>query len=274
MKPLKAEELARYWKFEPVIQGTDRKFTVTQFFGKKSTSPAVMGLYKRFGWEGHSGHDIVAVYAPTYAPFAGKVLNYRDEENNENARGDFLNIVSEAKNIGNQWIRLRAHWFHLNRILVKESNWFREHSVEAGQKVAITGNTGKLSDGTPLSTGPHLHFGIYPQYLNESTERWEEDKKNGYGGAVDPVYFFRPEDIRNYPTDIKQEDMLRLVKGMNSKEVYALGNTGKKHYLYNEKQLRLGSQIGLWVQGNQIEYRLQAEIDEIEEGEPIILGVI
>ena len=34
------------------------------------------------------------------------------------------------------------------------------------------------SDNTGMSTGPHLHFGLYPAAV---------DRENGYGGAIDPL---------------------------------------------------------------------------------------
>jgi|TARA_Y100000310_G_C20689661_1_gene821398 murein DD-endopeptidase MepM/ murein hydrolase activator NlpD len=266
MKTMTAVELARYWQFEPVTQTRNKTFYVNQFFGEPGA------IYTRFGWRGHNGLDIKAQYVNCYAVFGGTVLNYRDEKDNKNARGDFLNIVSKEKKIGNQWIRLRAHYFHLRDVYVKETNGWGKGTVEAGEKVGKTGNTGKLSDGTLLSTGPHLHFGIYPQYFNSNGDRWEEDKHNGYNGAVDPIYFFRARDVRNYP-DIKQDSMKRLIKSANAPDIYLLGDDNQRYRVDNMKQLEVWHRMGVVVNVSQVEEMLDAQIEDYPLGNPIYIGL-
>jgi len=268
MTPLDASELARYWEFEPVCRNYNGKMKVNQFFGKENTSLNLQKLYVRYGWLGHNGLDISAEYVHCYAPVKCTVQNFRDEKDNEKARGDFLNLISEEREIHGHRVRLVIHYFHLNDVLVDDD---LVDDVIAGEAVAVTGNTGLDAQGKPLSTGPHLHFGVYPEYFEGG--KWVRDGTNGYGGAVDPIWFFNPKDVGNYPTKIKKSMALRLIKGMNSGKVYALGLDGKKHALETEAQLKLGSQIGLWVDESKIETRVQAEIDELLEGNPISIGV-
>lgn len=271
MKPLSAEELSRYWEFEPVLRNYSGKLKINQFFGVENTSPDRLPLYHKVGLKGHSGLDISTpdenVHA--YAPVPCMVIDWRDEADNDKARGDFIDLATDIKKIGDQEVRLRLRYFHLNEVL----DGFEKVGtyVEANEYIALTGNTGVLPDGTRLSTGPHLHFETCPQYLENST--WVEDKKNGYYGAVDPIWFFNPKDVVNYPTKIKKSMALRLIKGMNGPQVYALGNDNKKHYIYNVEQLKVGAAIGLWVSEDKIEARIQAEIDAMPEGNPIILAL-
>jgi len=71
-----------------------RKMHITQFFGRKNTSPRLLSLYERFGYRGHNGWDVRAHYVNTYAPCDGQVIGWIDEKDNRMAKGDFLNMVT------------------------------------------------------------------------------------------------------------------------------------------------------------------------------------
>ena len=51
---------------------------------------------------------------------------------------------------------VKTKYMHLSKILVQ-----RGIRVRKGQLIGNVGSTGKLADGRPSSTGPHLHFGVY-----------------------------------------------------------------------------------------------------------------
>lgn len=86
----------------------------------------------------HSGIDIlVNTGTPVYAPGAGKVVF-------TGRRGGYGKVVEIDHGFGYKTI-----YAHLSKIFVK-----RGQKVTRGDKIALSGNTGKLS------TGPHLHYEV------------------------------------------------------------------------------------------------------------------
>jgi murein DD-endopeptidase MepM/ murein hydrolase activator NlpD len=95
----------------------------------------------------HTGIDIaIPVGTPVYAAAPGRVIE-------TGTRGGYGLLVVIDHGDG-----YSTYYAHLSRFLVSEGQF-----VEAGQAVALSGNTG-------LSTGPHLHFEIrrYGEPLNPS----------------------------------------------------------------------------------------------------------
>lgn len=111
----------------------------------------------------HPGADIpLTEGTQLYAPFDGIVTATR---NNVSAYGKDIFIYNES-------LGITFFAGHLSSQTVGVGE-----SVKAGDKVALTGNTGQ-------STGPHLHFGIY---LGKVTSVTKTDSK-----WVDPVTFVIP----------------------------------------------------------------------------------
>jgi len=93
----------------------------------------------------HNGVDMaVPSNTPIYAPANGQVLNAYSNS----AGGNQLVIKHPSEGI-------RTGYAHLNKSLVKEGQ-----TVRKGQKIALTGNTGR-------STGPHLHFTVKDLQTND-----------------------------------------------------------------------------------------------------------
>ncbi|MEA4815779.1 MAG: M23 family metallopeptidase [Lachnospiraceae bacterium] len=86
----------------------------------------------------HTGIDIsLDENTPVFASKDGKII----ETGESQTFGNFLKIATDDG--------YELFYGHLNKLFVSE-----EEYVYAGEKIALSGNTG-------LSTGPHLHFGVY-----------------------------------------------------------------------------------------------------------------
>lgn len=109
------------------------------------------------GTNGHNGLDFaVPVGTPVVAPMAGTITRVGADSANGN-----LVVMRSASGY--------TYWFvHLSRQVCSVGQ-----TVTQGQTIAYSGNTG-------LSTGPHLHFGLYPPSPNTA---------NGFRGAIDPFPF-------------------------------------------------------------------------------------
>lgn len=127
----------------------------TQLFGEHPE------WYKKFGLKGHNGIDYAA---PTgthiLAPFEGEVL-----EAAMDAKGYGLYVKIQDE--------MGCVLAHLSKITCKVGD-----VVSQGQKIGLSGNTGN-------STGPHLHFGVYPI---------PRDRMNGYAGFIDPLPYLQGGD--------------------------------------------------------------------------------
>lgn len=119
---------------------------ITQRFGENPD------YYRRWGLAGHEGIDVSApVGTPVYAAHAGRVTVLSAPA----SYGHYLEVEGDG---------VLTLYGHLSRALRDGE------TVQAGELIGYTGNTGN-------STGPHLHFGVYP--LPRVT--------NPYKGAVDPL---------------------------------------------------------------------------------------
>lgn len=93
----------------------------------------------RKGLRGHSGTDFKApVGTPVYSGFKGKIVRANW---NVRANGHCVEIDHPEKGI-------KTLYLHLSRVLVKPGQ-----AIEAGQKIAESGNTGR-------TFAPHLHYEI------------------------------------------------------------------------------------------------------------------
>lgn len=137
-----------------VIQIYDKLPYISQGFGEHPE------IYAQFNMDGHNGIDIAATLGtPIYAAHAGKIrystqlTGYGKYAKITNAEGETTyGHMSKFEGIG--------------------------RDVEAGELIGYVGSTG-------FSTGPHLHFGIKLNPINNS---------NGYLGSINPMPYLIMND--------------------------------------------------------------------------------
>lgn len=126
-------------------------------------------FYKQMGMLGHNGVDFEAHNGDeVYFNFRGKgeVISVCDSW----TKGLGITIIIQD---GGKYFKIL--FWHLKGFAVKEGQ-----VVETGQLLGYADNSG-------MSTGDHLHFGVYrcDQFGNTL------NKDNGYGGAIDPTPYYR-----------------------------------------------------------------------------------
>jgi len=138
------------------------KIYITQKFGERPE------VYKQFGLKGHNGVDFRTRFIDS--PLGKRYVTAAAEGYVEEVRYDVNGYGIH--------IRLRhldgsmTIYGHLTKPYVS-----RNDKIKAGQRIGLTGNTG-------FSSGAHLHFEYRPA-------GWENNKGNGYAGAVDPIPFLK-----------------------------------------------------------------------------------
>lgn len=162
---------------------------ITQFFGENPD------LYRRFGFIGHTGLDIVAPHGtPIQCVESGTVI---DVKNDPEGFGKHVRIMSDKEYDG-----ARHEWgyAHLSAIHVVVGD-----RVQAGETIGLMGNTGFVVSGaTPFwafnpFAGTHLHLQCRKIKLDETGWRYNAktprltvlDYQNGYKGCFDIAPFFR-----------------------------------------------------------------------------------
>jgi hypothetical protein len=127
------------------------EFEVFQIFGENPNG------YKAFNLVAHNGIDVVCeVGTPVYSIADGVVVKVQYD-----AGGYGMLVKVQSKGFA-------VIYAHLSYQAVKVGN-----IVLTGQMIGRTGNTGN-------SSGPHIHFEVRPD---------NENKNNGYNGAVDPLKY-------------------------------------------------------------------------------------
>ncbi len=124
-------------------------FPLTQLFGENPD------WYAPFGMDGHNGIDYATPTGTNlYCCIDGQVTEVAYDSN---GYGKYIKIENDECGV------LYAHMRALSTIPVGAT-------VRAGDTIGQSGNTGN-------STGPHLHFGVFPK---------PRDRSNGYAGYIDP----------------------------------------------------------------------------------------
>jgi hypothetical protein len=172
-----------------------KKVYITQPWGVNKKT------YQRFGLLGHNGVDYRtfdengnwASTCKVYAPHSGEVL---EALNDKNGYGLYLKLENS---------KFGSILGHNKRLLVKKGD-----KVKEGQLVAIGDNTG-------WSTGPHVHWGLYPKPRNRG---------NGYSGTVDPTPYLKNNEGDNM-TDKKYEEII--------------GKASQRDKVVNERGYNLGT---------------------------------
>ena len=141
-------------------------FPLTQGFG---LNPDV---YKQFGMNGHNGLDYgTPVGTPILASISGRVTEA--VKSGDAGYGKYVKIEND------KWGSLTAHFSSVQVEVGQE--------VSEGQQIGLSGNTG-------FSTGPHLHWGVFPI---------PRDRSNGYAGYIDQSSFITESGGDTLPVDKK-----------------------------------------------------------------------
>ena len=150
---------------------------ITQKFGE-NLNP----IYAQEGMKGHNGTDFRAI--------DGEEIRFNDFN-----RGQVVHLSnSQTYGIG-------------VTVLVKQSDFaaykliywhLKDYVVQMGDFLD-TGDLLGHADNTGISTGTHLHFGLYPCVL-EGTEYVNDPaiNANGYQGAVDPMPYMNNQYVLDY----------------------------------------------------------------------------
>lgn len=94
------------------------------------------------------------------AAAGGKVIEVGGGDNNGDLNGFY--IVIDHDSDGNINTGFTTRYLHLKQAAARANGTLLAvgNSVNQGDQIGIMGTTGKNSDGTPTSTGVHLHFGV------------------------------------------------------------------------------------------------------------------
>jgi len=196
-------------------------------------------VYSRFGFSGHNGIDL-RVYAwilgkwtrsingPVFAPHDGVV---KERRNDALGYGNYLKIENDVEG------SILAH--------LKEFKVGINKHVKQGDLIAIADNTG-------WSTGAHLHWGYY---------RHPRDRKNGYGGTIDPTPY-----INNQEDDMSDccKDLEKIYKHTGTKTADELMNVWdqEKEFLENERKKNEELKNGLISLEHQLKICEEKELDD------------
>lgn len=121
----------------------------SQYFGE---NPA---WYQKFGLKGHNGLDIpLNTGTKLYSVIDGVVT---EQTSDPSGYGNYVKIENDICGV---------LYAHLSKFVLTVGQ-----TVSAGDLIGYSGNTGN-------STGPHLHFGVFPK---------PRDRSNGYAGYINPL---------------------------------------------------------------------------------------
>ncbi|OHA84484.1 MAG: hypothetical protein A2481_04210 [Candidatus Yonathbacteria bacterium RIFOXYC2_FULL_47_9] len=97
---------------------------------------------------------------PILAAAGGKVIEVGGGNNNGDLNGFY--VVIDHDSDGNINTGFTTRYLHLNQAAARANGTLLAvgNSVNQGDQIGIMGTTGKTLDGTPTSTGVHLHFGV------------------------------------------------------------------------------------------------------------------
>lgn len=163
-------------------------FPLSQRFGENPD------WYARFGMKGHNGIDYALPNGTKlYSCLFGTVTEFLND-----TQGYGLYVKIENDECG-------VIYAHMQKSLVKVGDF-----VEPGRLLGYSNNTGN-------STGPHLHFGVFPK---------PRDRGNGYAGYIDPLNpnniewvakLERPDEIVEPECEMELADMRKSRDGWKQK---------------------------------------------------------
>ena len=139
--------------------------------------------YAGYGLKGHNGIDYAT---PTgtklYSAISGTVTELALDKT---GYGNYIKVENDECGI------LYGHMRELSTLKVGTN-------VKAGDLLGYSGNTGN-------STGPHLHWGVFPKPRN---------RNNGYAGYIDPFDKKLVEWVDNYETGVSTDEITTLRKAL------------------------------------------------------------
>jgi septal ring factor EnvC (AmiA/AmiB activator) len=178
-------------------------FPLTQGFGLNPD------IYKQFGMAGHNGIDMATPSGtPILASISGRVIEA--VKSGDVGYGKYVKIESD------KWGSLTAH---LSRVDVEIGQ-----EVTEGQQVGLSGNTG-------FSTGPHLHWGVFPI---------PRDRNNGYAGYIDQTSLITEPNDDTIPVNKKTFE--ELVKKATEYDKFSTAGYASVDKL-NDKIAELNKQV-------------------------------
>ena len=166
---------------KPKSWGADKGLIYyTQLFGENDLDYSLLGL------KGHNGIDYRTTHfdkgeAPVMAAHDGEVIS--DPDIQSDTAGRFVKILSDETMIGSHKCKIMTLYFHLSKCKRQLGE-----KVKKGMLIGIAGNTGGFT------SGPHLHFGMYP-LLKQPDGSYKKDDTNGYDGAIDPMPYFNDNQV-------------------------------------------------------------------------------
>lgn len=172
-------------------------FYITQVFG-------VNGEYYRshgIPVAGHNGLDLRAYHGqPLYAAHDGNAY-YTEDDGNE---GQGVVIIStEKREIEGVLTHYKTIYWHLcnpHEAAALASPVYRYSKATKGKPMPVKrGDIIGYADNTGFSLGDHLHFGLKPVAYKEKAATWWNTKQdNGYGGAIDPMPYFKKPGLSSW----------------------------------------------------------------------------
>ena len=152
----------------PIVGG---EYKISQPFG---TNPdGYPNFYAQFGYIGHNGIDFYGIEGDyIFSTCDGHVITAHYDNT---GYGNLTVIVDDE---GGQ-----HYYAHQSKFAVKVGD-----NVKIGNLIGYMGHTGNVI-GNAYSDGTHLHYGYRPPNWN---------KYNGYGGFIDPLPYFKKEELPDY----------------------------------------------------------------------------
>jgi hypothetical protein len=176
--------------------GKHPKYRVSQWFAQTLLD------YSQFGWKGHNGIDMACPRGtPIHAVHDGYIVEATDKTG-----GYGIRVTQYFEDNGQDYLVVYGHCLRTVFPDLPYNHFNRSIPVKAGDVIAYVDSTG-------MSTGDHLHFGLWPYLPNGQ----KKEPNNGYGGAIDPKPFILWDD-----SEPEGKDMI-IRKRVNGTEYLEIG---------------------------------------------------
>lgn len=210
----------------PLKPDFSKVLQVNQEFGKNDVD-----FYAKLNLKGHNGIDFYTLHyergeAPVFAAHDGFVTS--DATRQSDTAGRYVWLESEEVTIDGRKCKVRTVYFHLKKATVSISDRLDfnvdkynqkerpgSYFIKAGQQIGISDNTGQYT------TGPHLHFGMYILWKQESGA-YQKDFTNGFDGAVNPMPFFNDGQIMQHLMGFRDSKFWKNGKEFARKDLEAM----------------------------------------------------